>query len=68
MSIAAELLPAVVLERTFVDVSMLLLSTELPAALKEALLPSLLAAIVGLLVFSLLYASKVVAGRRHVHI
>ncbi|MBL6706720.1 MAG: PAS domain S-box protein [Planctomycetaceae bacterium] len=66
MSIAAELLPAVVLERTFVDVSMLLLSTELPAALKEALLPSLLAAIVGLLVFSTLYASKIVAGRRHV--
>lgn len=36
------------------------------AAWAEDLLPSLLAAIVGLVVFSLLYASKIAAGRRHV--
>ena len=62
MNIAAELLPGVVLDRTFVAVSSLLLSTDLSAVWRETLLTSLLAAIVGLVVFSLLYASKIVAG------
>jgi len=49
-----------------VAVSNLLSSNALLAGWGESLLPSLLAAIVGLVVFSLLYASKIVAGRRHV--
>ena len=42
------------------------LSLGILAKWRETLLPSLLAAIVGLVVFSVLYASKIVAGRRHV--
>ena len=42
------------------------LSLGILAMWRETLLPSLLAAIVGLVVFSVLYTSKIVAGRRHV--
>jgi PAS domain S-box-containing protein len=43
-----------------------LATSGLLAAWTEALLPSLMAAIVGLVVFSVLYASKISAGRRQV--
>jgi len=43
-----------------------LATSGLLAAWTDALLPSLMAAVVGLVVFSVLYASKISAGRRHV--
>ena len=66
MSFLAESLFGRFANQAVVVESGLLLSIELPATWRGALLPSLLAAITGLVVFSLLYASKIVAGRRQV--
>ncbi|MFT4557947.1 MAG: PAS domain S-box-containing protein [Planctomycetaceae bacterium] len=66
MRLLAESLSAELTSCAFVAVSSLLSSHVVFATWSEALLPSLLAAIVGLVVFCLLYASKIVAGRRHV--
>jgi PAS domain-containing protein len=66
MGLVAESLSGELTSLAFIAVSSLLSSNVLPATWSEALLPSLLSAIVGLVVFSVLYASKIVAGRRHV--
>jgi PAS domain-containing protein len=61
-----ELLARWLRQQAFVAVADVVSSYGLLAAWREALLPSLLAAVVGLVVFSVLYASKIVAARRHV--
>lgn len=66
MSVLVESLSHELTGRTFVAVSGVLSSHVILATWSDVLLPSLLAAIVGLVVFSILYASKISAGRRHV--
>jgi len=66
MSLLAGPLSGELTSCALVAVPSLLSSNVLLASWGESLLPSLLAAIVGLVVFSLLYASKIVPGRRHV--
>lgn len=65
-----SLFPESVLNEPFsyalVAASSHLSSSVVLATWSDALLPSLLAAIIGLVVFSVLFASKISAGRRHV--
>ena len=66
MSLFAESLSNELTSDAFIAVSSLMSIHGVLATWSDALLPSLLAAVVGLVVFSILYASKIEAGRRHV--
>jgi PAS domain S-box-containing protein len=66
MSLLVESLADWLTHQAFVSAVNVSSSYGMLATWSEPLLPSLLAAVVGLVVFSLLYASKIVATRRHV--